>query len=55
MINRAFPPSLCQTSDDKDKENSPFDTNGLKKEEVVVPGTNGVVMVNGIDDDKGFK
>uniref|UniRef100_A0A182IXT6 Pumilio n=1 Tax=Anopheles atroparvus TaxID=41427 RepID=A0A182IXT6_ANOAO len=41
-------------SDDKDKRNSPFEANGLKKEEVVVPGTNGVVMVNGIDDDKGF-
>uniref|UniRef100_A0A182UX22 Pumilio n=1 Tax=Anopheles merus TaxID=30066 RepID=A0A182UX22_ANOME len=42
-----------KASDDKDKANSPFETNGVKKEEVV-PGTNGVVMVNGIDDDKGF-
>ncbi|XP_049277500.1 maternal protein pumilio isoform X2 [Anopheles funestus] len=42
-----------KTSDDKDKANSPFETNGVKKEEVV-PGANGVVMVNGIDDDKGF-
>lgn len=42
-----------QTSDDKDKANSPFESNGLKKEEV--NSTNGVVIVNGIDDDKGFK
>lgn len=40
-----------QTVDDKDKENSPFDTNGLKKDESV--STNG--GINGIDDDKGFK
>lgn len=40
-----------QTVDDKDKENSPFDTNGLKKDESV--STNG--GLNGIDDDKGFK
>lgn len=38
-----------QTNDDKDKENSPFDTNGMKKDE----STNG--GMNGIDDDKGFK
>ncbi|XP_058823446.1 maternal protein pumilio isoform X2 [Topomyia yanbarensis] len=41
-----------KTSDDKDKANSPFESNGLKKEEV--NSTNGVVIVNGIDDDKGF-
>ncbi|XP_055644551.1 maternal protein pumilio isoform X2 [Toxorhynchites rutilus septentrionalis] len=41
-----------KTSDDKDKSNSPFESNGLKKEEV--NSTNGVVIVNGIDDDKGF-
>ncbi|XP_055612803.1 maternal protein pumilio-like, partial [Uranotaenia lowii] len=41
-----------KTSDDKDKENSPFETNGLKKEEV--NSTNGVVIVNGIDDEKAF-
>lgn len=40
-----------QSTDDKDKENSPFDTNGLKKDESV--STNG--GMNGIDDDKGFK
>ncbi|XP_055847919.1 maternal protein pumilio isoform X4 [Episyrphus balteatus] len=38
--------------DDKEKANSPFDTNGLKKDDQVTT-TNGVV-VNGIDDDKGF-
>lgn len=42
-----------QSHDDKEKANSPFDTNGLKKEDQVT-NTNGVV-VNGIDDDKGFK
>ncbi|XP_053697193.1 maternal protein pumilio isoform X1 [Sabethes cyaneus] len=41
-----------KASDDKDKANSPFESNGLKKEEV--NSTNGVVIVNGIDDDKGF-
>lgn len=41
-----------KTSDDKDKSNSPFESNGLKKEEV--NPSNGVVIVNGIDDDKGF-
>ncbi|KAH8310045.1 hypothetical protein KR044_011151, partial [Drosophila immigrans] len=41
-----------QSHDDKEKTNSPFDTNGLKKDEQVT-NTNGVV-VNGIDDDKGF-
>lgn len=34
----------------KDKENSPFDTNGMKKDE---NSTNG--GMHGIDDDKGFK
>lgn len=42
---------LSQSNDNKDKENSPFDTNGLKKDESV--STNG--GLNGIDDDKGFK
>lgn len=44
---------LLQSHDDKEKANSPFDTNGLKKDDQVT-NTNGVV-VNGIDDDKGFK
>lgn len=39
---------LFQSNDDKEKANSPFETNGLKKEDQ----TNGVVV---IDDDKGFK
>lgn len=43
---------LLQSHDDKEKANSPFDTNGLKKDDQVT-NTNGVV--NGIDDDKGFK
>lgn len=47
-----FPISFLQTNDDKDKDNSPFDTNGLKKDDQV--NTNGIVA-NGIDDDKGFK
>lgn len=42
---------IIQSNDDTDKQNSPFDTNGMKKDE---NSTNGVVM-NGIDDDKGFK
>uniref|UniRef100_A0A1A9VN94 Uncharacterized protein n=2 Tax=Glossina TaxID=7393 RepID=A0A1A9VN94_GLOAU len=41
-----------KSHDDKEKGNSPFDSNGLKKDDQVT-GTNGVV--NGIDDDKGFK
>ncbi|KAL7729014.1 hypothetical protein ACLKA6_019847 [Drosophila palustris] len=41
-----------KSHDDKEKANSPFDTNGLKKDDQVT-NTNGVV-VNGIDDDKGF-
>lgn len=45
---------LLQTNDDNDKTNSPFDTNGLKKDDQVGVTTNGV-MVNGIDDEKGFK
>ncbi|GBP06196.1 Maternal protein pumilio, partial [Eumeta japonica] len=40
-----------KTHDDKEKANSPFDTNGLKKDDQVTT-TNGIV--NGIDDDKGF-
>uniref|UniRef100_A0A6P4EUE4 Maternal protein pumilio isoform X4 n=1 Tax=Drosophila rhopaloa TaxID=1041015 RepID=A0A6P4EUE4_DRORH len=40
-----------KSRDDKEKANSPFDTNGLKKDDQVT-NTNGVV--NGIDDDKGF-
>ncbi|XP_061387987.1 maternal protein pumilio-like, partial [Musca vetustissima] len=40
-----------KSHDDKEKANSPFDTNGLKKDDQVTT-TNGVV--NGIDDDKGF-
>lgn len=43
-----------QTNEDKDKDNSPFDTNGLKKDDQVNVNTNGIVA-NGIDDDKGFK
>lgn len=43
-----------QSNDDKEKSNSPFDVNGMKKEDQV-NSTNGVVVVNGIDDDKGFK
>lgn len=43
-----------QSNDDKEKANSPFDVNGLKKEDQV-NSSNGVVVVNGIDDDKGFK
>ncbi|XP_030374161.1 maternal protein pumilio-like [Scaptodrosophila lebanonensis] len=41
-----------KSHDDKEKANSPFDTNGLKKDDQVT-NTNGVI-VNGIDDDKGF-
>lgn len=41
-----------QSRDDKEKANSPFDTNGLKKDDQV---TNSNGVVNGIDDDKGFK
>ena len=41
---------FLQTNDDKEKENSPFDTNGLKKDESVSNGG-----MNGMDDDKGFK
>ncbi|BFF88849.1 maternal protein pumilio [Drosophila madeirensis] len=40
-----------KSHDDKEKANSPFDTNGMKKDDQV-SNTNGVV--NGIDDDKGF-
>lgn len=47
-------PFLQQSNDDKEKSNSPFDVNGMKKEDQV-NSTNGVVVVNGIDDDKGFK
>lgn len=39
-----------QSTDEKEKESSPFDTNGLKKDEPVSNGG-----INGIDDDKGFK
>lgn len=42
-----------KSNDDKEKSNSPFDQNGLKKDEQGNT-TNGVVL-NGIDDDKGFK
>lgn len=55
-INIAYISISCcflQSHDDKEKANSPFDTNGLKKDDQVT-NTNGVV-VNGIDDDKGFK
>ncbi|XP_031626222.1 maternal protein pumilio-like isoform X2 [Contarinia nasturtii] len=38
-----------KTTDEKEKESSPFDTNGLKKDEPVSNGG-----INGIDDDKGF-
>jgi len=38
-----------KSNDDKDKENSPFDTNGMKKDEVTTNGG-----LNGIDEDKGF-
>lgn len=39
-------------SDENEKENSPFDTNGLKKDEQVSNGGG----INGmVDDDKGFK
>ncbi|XP_055695961.1 maternal protein pumilio isoform X3 [Lutzomyia longipalpis] len=41
-----------KSTDDKEKTNSPFDANGIKKEDQV-NSSNGVV-VNGIDDDKGF-
>ncbi|XP_064552758.1 maternal protein pumilio isoform X4 [Drosophila montana] len=40
-----------KSHDDKEKANSPVDTNGLKKDDQVT-NTNGVV--NGIDDEKGF-
>jgi hypothetical protein len=39
-----------QGNDDKENNSSPFETNGLKKDEV--NSSNGT---NGIDDDKGFK
>ncbi|EDS43242.1 conserved hypothetical protein [Culex quinquefasciatus] len=52
MAVHGHPRQTRTTSDDKDKANSPFESNGLKKEEV--NSTNGVVIVNGIDDDKGF-
>lgn len=42
-----------QSNDDKEKANSPFESNGIKKDDQV-NATNGVA-VNGIDDDKGFK
>lgn len=44
---------LSQSNDDKEKANSPFESNGIKKDDQV-NATNGVA-VNGIDDDKGFK
>lgn len=43
-----------QSNDDKEKANSPFESNGIKKDDQM-NATNGVVAVNGIDDDKGFK
>lgn len=49
-----MPPVRSQANDDKEKDNSPFDTNGLKKDDQVSVNTNGIVA-NGIDDDKGFK
>lgn len=42
-----------QSNDDKEKANSPFESNGIKKDDQV-NASNGVA-VNGIDDDKGFK
>lgn len=39
-----------QGNDDKENISSPFETNGMKKDEV--NSSNGT---NGIDDDKGFK
>lgn len=44
---------LLQSNDDKEKANSPFESNGIKKDDQG-NATNGVA-VNGIDDDKGFK
>lgn len=44
---------IPQSNDDKEKANSPFESNGIKKDDQV-NATNGVA-VNGIDDDKGFK
>lgn len=41
---------VIQGNDDKENNSSPFETNGLKKDEV--NSSNGT---NGIDDDKGFK
>jgi hypothetical protein len=42
--------SPIQGNDDKENNSSPFETNGMKKDEV--NSSNGT---NGIDDDKGFK
>uniref|UniRef100_U5EQG3 Putative pumilio n=1 Tax=Corethrella appendiculata TaxID=1370023 RepID=U5EQG3_9DIPT len=42
-----------KTNDDKEKSNSPFDSNGMKKEDQV-NSSNGVVIVNGMEEDKGF-
>lgn len=42
---------LFQSTDEKDKENSTYEVNNMKKDEPTT--TNGVL--NGIDDDKGFK
>lgn len=42
--------SRIQGNDDKENNSSPFESNGLKKDEV--NSSNGT---NGIDDDKGFK
>jgi hypothetical protein len=42
--------AAIQGNDDKENNSSPFETNGMKKDEV--NSSNGT---NGIDDDKGFK
>jgi hypothetical protein len=48
---------VLQANDDKDKSGSPFDSNGMKKEDQVNSSNGvGVVIVNGIgEDDKSFK
>lgn len=43
---------ILQSNDDKEKANSPFDSNGMKKDQA--SNTNGVIM-NGEDDKGVFK
>lgn len=42
--------SFIQSNDDKEKSNSPFDSNGIKKED---QGNNGNGLIMNGEDDKG--